>query len=62
MEVLGWMMEGKRNKEIAQILGVSPRTVEKHVERVLASLKAENRSTAIVRAMELGVKAKLSSR
>ncbi len=51
-EVLQWMVEGKRNAEIAKILGISPRTVEKHVQDILAEFMAENRATAIVRAME----------
>lgn len=51
-EVLRWMIEGKRNREIATILGISVRTVEKHVEAVLTTLSAENRATAIVRAIE----------
>jgi len=57
-EVLQWMMEGKRNVEIAAILHLSPRTVEKHVAEILAELAVENRATAIVRAMELGATAK----
>lgn len=52
-EVLRWMVEGKRNGEIATILGISPRTVEKHVSVILESLGVENRATAIVRAMEV---------
>jgi DNA-binding CsgD family transcriptional regulator len=52
-DVLRWMVEGKRNAEIAIILGVSRRTVEKQVQGVLAKLAVENRATAIVRAMEL---------
>lgn len=51
-EVLRWMIEGKRNREIAQILSISERTVEKHVEAILRTLEAENRASAIVRAME----------
>ena len=51
-EVLRWMIEGKRNREIAVILGISPRTVEKHVESVLHALSVENRATAIVCALE----------
>ena len=31
-EVLGWIAAGKRNREIAKLLGCSMRTVEKHVE------------------------------
>jgi DNA-binding CsgD family transcriptional regulator len=51
-EVLKWMVEGKRNAEIARILYLSPRTVEKHVAEILAALNVENRATAIIRAME----------
>jgi DNA-binding CsgD family transcriptional regulator len=52
-DVLRWMVEGKRNAEIATILGISPRTVEKHVQAILANLQVENRATAIFHAMEL---------
>ncbi len=52
-EVLKWMVEGKRNSEIAAILHLSPRTVEKHVADILKELKVENRTTAIIRAMEI---------
>ena len=52
-EVLAWMVEGKRNGEIASILHISERTVEKHVAEILAALHTENRATAIVRALEL---------
>ena len=51
-EVLRWMVEGKRNAEIATILNLSPRTVENHVQEILKDLLVENRATAIVRAME----------
>lgn len=52
-EVLRWMVEGKRNGEIATILEISPRTVENHVQSILESFSVENRATAIVRAMEM---------
>lgn len=51
-EVLHWMIGGKRNREIAIIMNISTRTVEKHVESILEVLEAENRATAIVRALE----------
>jgi DNA-binding CsgD family transcriptional regulator len=47
-EVAHWIAQGKSNVEIAMILQVSPRTVEKHMERILAKLKVENRTTAAV--------------
>ncbi len=45
-EVLNWIAEGKRNHEIAHILGISSRTVGKHVEHVLAKVGVENRTAA----------------
>jgi DNA-binding CsgD family transcriptional regulator len=51
-EVLQWMVEGKRNAEIARILCLSPRTVEKHVAEILAELQVEHRAAAILAAME----------
>ena len=43
-EVFHWLCQGKRNKEIAVILGRSHRTVEKHVEAVLKKTRSENRT------------------
>ena len=51
-EVLKWMVEGKRNAEIAAILGLSARTVENHVLEILRDMMVENRATAIVQAMD----------
>jgi len=45
-EVLHWISEAKNNFEIAAILSISPRTVDKHVERVLSKLGVENRTAA----------------
>lgn len=55
-EVLHWMAEGKRNAEIAAILKISPRTVEKQVHSILTKFEVENRASAIVLAMELAAK------
>jgi DNA-binding CsgD family transcriptional regulator len=52
-ETLQWMIEGKRNLEIAIILGISVRTVEKHVGSILAKLHCETRTAAVVRAQEI---------
>lgn len=46
-EVFHWMGEGKRNGEIALILGCSARTVEKHVENILRKTGAETRGAAV---------------
>lgn len=49
-EVLDWVAAGKTNRDIAAILGASPRTVEKHLERVYEKLGVETRTAAVVRA------------
>jgi DNA-binding CsgD family transcriptional regulator len=49
-EVLYWVMQGKTNEEIAIILQVSPRTVEKHLEHILVQLGVENRTAAALAA------------
>ena len=46
-EVFHWLREGKRNGEIAVILGCSARTVEKHVEGILRKTGAETRAGAV---------------
>jgi len=45
-EVARWIAEGKSNAEIGNILGISRATVKVHVERILAKLGVENRTTA----------------
>jgi DNA-binding NarL/FixJ family response regulator len=45
-EVLSWLSKGKTNRDIAQILGLSPRTVDKHLEQVYSKLGVENRTAA----------------
>jgi DNA-binding CsgD family transcriptional regulator len=47
-EVLYWIAEGKSNSELAVILGVSKRTVEKHLESIFKKLHVENRMSAMV--------------
>lgn len=45
-EVLLWLARGKTNREIAQILEMSPRTVNKHLEQVFRKMGVENRTSA----------------
>ena len=45
-EVLFWLARGKTNRDIAQILSMSPRTVNKHLETVYRKLSVENRTAA----------------
>ncbi|MCL4744255.1 MAG: helix-turn-helix domain-containing protein [Burkholderiaceae bacterium] len=50
-EVLHWVAGGKTDRDIAAILGMSPRTVQKHLQRVYAKLGVETRTAAVMRAM-----------
>lgn len=45
-EVLRWLAEGKRDSEIARILGISTRTVHSHVAHILTKLRVETRTAA----------------
>lgn len=45
-EVLYWVVKGKINRDIGDILGASPATVKKHLERVYAKLGVETRTAA----------------
>jgi DNA-binding CsgD family transcriptional regulator len=53
-EVLSWLSKGKTNRDIAQILGLSPRTVDKHLEQIYAKLGVENRTAAAAIAANSG--------
>ena len=56
-EVLLWLARGKANRDIAAILGLSPRTVNKHLESIYDKLGIENRASAaalVVRALQGG--------
>lgn len=45
-QVLYWLSFGKTNWEIATILGMSPRTVNKHLEQIYKKLDVDNRTAA----------------
>jgi len=45
-QVARWLAQAKSNWEIGTILGISTRTVEKHVENLLRKLHVENRTAA----------------
>ncbi len=45
-EVLLWLSRGKSNRDIAAILDLSPRTVNKHLEQIFTKLEIDNRSSA----------------
>ncbi|MEO5735026.1 MAG: response regulator [Rubrivivax sp.] len=45
-EVLHWVIQGKTNRDIGDILSLSPRTVHKHLEHVFEKLGVETRTAA----------------
>jgi len=45
-EVLLWVARGKSNRDVADILTLSPRTVNKHLEQIFTKLGVENRTSA----------------
>jgi DNA-binding NarL/FixJ family response regulator len=55
LEVLGLVVEGCSNHEIAHELVVAPRTVAAHLEHILVKLHASSRTLAAVRAEREGL-------
>lgn len=54
-EVLSWLQEGLSNKEIALAMGISHRTVQKHLQRIYRRTDVETRTELLVR-VHRGVK------
>lgn len=52
-EVLLWIAKGKSNRDIGDILGLSARTVNKHLEQIYVKLGVENRASAAVKAAHI---------
>ena len=51
-EVARWIREGKTNAEIASIMGISPRTVQKHIEHVFEKLGVKTRVAIATRTQD----------
>ncbi|MDY0048704.1 MAG: helix-turn-helix transcriptional regulator, partial [Thauera propionica] len=54
MDVLEWVARGKTNRDVAEILGMSPRTVNKHLEHIYEKLGVETRTAAVAQFARLG--------
>lgn len=52
-EVLMWISRGKTNRDIGEILGSSPRTVNKHLEHIFEKLNVSTRSAAVAAALQV---------
>lgn len=51
-EVLFWISKGKTNRDIAEILSISHRTVNKHLEQAYVKIGVENRASATARVLQ----------
>lgn len=54
-QILIQVAQGKCNKEIAQELQITVKTVEYHMTNILGKLGAVNRTEAVVKALEQGL-------
>ena len=55
LEVLAWVAQGHPNKEIAERLAISQRTVKFHVSSIMGKLGAANRTEAVALAVQHGL-------
>ena len=55
IEVLTLISQGKSNKEVAHMLFVTEDTVKMHVKNILHKLKAQDRTQAVVLAIQRGL-------
>ncbi|HEY2384520.1 MAG TPA: LuxR C-terminal-related transcriptional regulator [Terriglobia bacterium] len=53
VQVLEWLVLGKTNAEIGEILDLSPRTVQKHLENIYQKLGIGTRTAAVNRVWEI---------
>jgi LuxR family quorum sensing-dependent transcriptional regulator len=54
-EVLAWVAQGKSAREIGEILNITKRTVDEHVQTAVRKLEALNRTNAVAIAIRDGV-------
>ncbi|GAA0285737.1 LuxR family transcriptional regulator [Alteraurantiacibacter aestuarii] len=55
LEVLHWIGQGKSNSVIAELLEISPSSVDVYVRRLFAKLDVSDRTMAAVKALSLGM-------
>lgn len=54
-QVLNWILAGKTNKEVALILSISPKTIDKHRTSLMAKLEVHSFSQLMARALKDGL-------
>ncbi len=55
LQVLALVAAGRRNREIAEVLTVTIKTVEFHLSNILGKLNAQSRTEAVTRAWQVGM-------
>ena len=55
-EVLGLLTNGDRSKDLARQLGISHRTIQKHLQRIYAKLGVDGRTAAALAAVRSAAK------
>jgi DNA-binding NarL/FixJ family response regulator len=55
LSVLSYVAAGQSNKQIANLLGISQKTVRNHLSRIFHKLRASNRTEAVMKVMRLGL-------
>ncbi|HJZ83108.1 MAG TPA: response regulator transcription factor [Pyrinomonadaceae bacterium] len=55
LEVLRQIVDGKSNKEIANVLSISEATVKSHINNILSKLGVTDRTQAATRALQRGI-------
>ena len=53
-QILNYISDGKTNKQIAHVLGISEQTIKSHVSAILRKLNANDRAHAVALAMRNG--------
>jgi len=57
-EVLGLLIQGSTNRQIAEALLITPNTTKKHVDHILQKLGASTRAGAVAAALQAGIRTK----
>ena len=55
LEVLTWMAEGLRTKEIAAQMTISPGTVKSHIRHIFEKLHVTDRTSAVIASLRSGL-------
>jgi len=55
LEVLDWVIQGKTNKEIAKLIGVSDETIKNHISAIFKALGVSSRTEAAIQASHWGL-------